>query len=270
MASSGRTASVGCRSVRSPRQPPVGRCSALRGAVSLVAVSVTVSATRRRRRRPRTRPVGSGDGGGADLPAAPPGQRCRPGSLLSREGFDPEHVIVVVNGEGGLDSSDLEASVRMVRLPDNTGPAGGFRAGLIEAFADPGAGGPTCARTMSACSTCRRPGWSDCSTGSRRSDRAIRRWVRSWPTGGASSGGVPTRSTSSPREADLVPVDVACWGATLVSRRVVDAGVLPDPELFFGVEDFDFFCRVREAGLEVLRRRRGGPCRGRPADERRA
>jgi GT2 family glycosyltransferase len=47
-------------------------------------------------------------------------------------------------------------------------------------------------------------------------------------------------------------VDVACWGATLVSRSVVDAGVLPDPEWFFGLEDFDFFCRVREAGFEVL------------------
>ncbi len=55
-----------------------------------------------------------------------------------------------------------------------------------------------------------------------------------------------------PASADLVPVDVACWGATLVARRVVESGVLPDDELFFGVEDFDFFCRVREAGWEVL------------------
>jgi hypothetical protein len=46
--------------------------------------------------------------------------------------------------------------------------------------------------------------------------------------------------------------DVACWGATLVSRRVFDAGVLPDPDWFFGLEDFDFFCRVREAGFQVL------------------
>jgi hypothetical protein len=47
-------------------------------------------------------------------------------------------------------------------------------------------------------------------------------------------------------------VDVACWGATLVSRAVVEAGVLPDPEWFFGLEDFDFFCRVRSAGFDVL------------------
>src|SRR5665213_3355692 len=50
----------------------------------------------------------------------------------------------------------------------------------------------------------------------------------------------------------LLPVDVACWGATLVSRAVVDAGVLPDPAWFFGYEDFDFFCRVRAAGFSVV------------------
>jgi hypothetical protein len=50
----------------------------------------------------------------------------------------------------------------------------------------------------------------------------------------------------------LGPVDVACWGATLVSRAVVDAGVLPDPSWFFGLEDFDFFCRVRAAGFSVM------------------
>ena len=31
-----------------------------------------------------------------------------------------------------------------------------------------------------------------------------------------------------------------------------DAGVLPDPEWFFGLEDFDFFCRVRESGFGVV------------------
>ncbi|HLH27743.1 MAG TPA: hypothetical protein VKW77_02440, partial [Acidimicrobiales bacterium] len=41
-------------------------------------------------------------------------------------------------------------------------------------------------------------------------------------------------------------------GASLVSREVVEAGVLPDPDWFFGLEDFDFFCRVREAGYSVL------------------
>ncbi len=37
-----------------------------------------------------------------------------------------------------------------------------------------------------------------------------------------------------------------------MSRRVVERGVLPDEAWFFGYEDFDFFCRVRAAGLGVL------------------
>ena len=53
------------------------------------------------------------------------------------EGFAPDQVIVVVNGEGGLDDPDLERRVRMVRSSTNTGPAGGFRRGMVEAFADP-------------------------------------------------------------------------------------------------------------------------------------
>jgi hypothetical protein len=51
---------------------------------------------------------------------------------------------------------------------------------------------------------------------------------------------------------DLVPVDVASWGATLLARAVFDAGIVPDPDWFFGLEDFDFFCRVRRGGFEVF------------------
>lgn len=58
-------------------------------------------------------------------------------SLLDVEGFSPDRVVVVVNGEGGLDDPELEKVVRMVRLPSNIGPAGGFHHGLLEAFADP-------------------------------------------------------------------------------------------------------------------------------------
>ncbi len=58
-------------------------------------------------------------------------------SLLDVEGFRPDQIVVVVNGVGGLDDPALEAQVRTVRLPVNTGPAGGFRAGLLEACADP-------------------------------------------------------------------------------------------------------------------------------------
>ena len=47
-------------------------------------------------------------------------------------------------------------------------------------------------------------------------------------------------------------VDVAAWGATLVSRRAVELAGAPDSAWFFGFEDFDFFLRFRAAGLAVL------------------
>src|SRR5271155_2033351 len=55
-------------------------------------------------------------------------------SLLQVEGLAPESIIVVVNGVGGLDDPGLEAKVKMVRLSENLGPAGGFKVGIIEAF----------------------------------------------------------------------------------------------------------------------------------------
>jgi hypothetical protein len=175
--------------------------------------------------------------------------------LLGTEGFSPDRVIVVVNGEGGLDDPDLERTVRMVRLPRNTGPAGGFRAGLEVAFAEP---------------SCQWAYLCEDDIGlfslpDRRIadvvDRVDGRTVPGLPVGAVVAygrafvgRGAHTVNVVPPpgAEADLMPVDVACWGATLVARRTVDAGVLPDPEWFFGVEDFDFFCRVREAGFDVL------------------
>src|ERR1017187_2059503 len=59
-------------------------------------------------------------------------------SLLDEEHLTGDQIVVVVNGVGGLDDPALERSVHMVRLPRNTGPAGGFRTGLEEAFSEPG------------------------------------------------------------------------------------------------------------------------------------
>ena len=53
-------------------------------------------------------------------------------SLVEDEGIDPQRITVVVNPPGGLDDPALEQSVRMVRLSTNEGPAGGFRAALVE------------------------------------------------------------------------------------------------------------------------------------------
>jgi len=172
--------------------------------------------------------------------------------LLGDEGFSPEKIVVVVNGSGGLDDPVLEATVRMVRLPTNSGPAGGFRTGLMAAFEDAttrwaylceddialfGVPTPRVASLLRHLDE-----QADLShTG------AVVAYGRRFDGRGQSVNVVP--DLNEPR---LVPVDVAAWGATLVSRVVVDRGVLPTEDWFFGYEDFDFFCRVRAAGLAVL------------------
>ena len=176
-------------------------------------------------------------------------------SLLDVEGFAPDRVVVVVNGEGGLDDPELEKAVRMVRLPSNTGPGRWFPpAGCSRRSPIPTTRWAyLCEDDMvllhlptPACGRAARPG---------RGRAATTRSGRSWPSAGSSWPARATPSTSCPAGAcpgELAPVDVSTWGATLVSRAVVDAGVLPDPELFFGFEDFDFYCRVRAAGFSVL------------------
>jgi hypothetical protein len=173
-------------------------------------------------------------------------------ALLDVEGFSPAEVIVVVSGQGGLDDLDLEASVRMVRLAENVGPGGGFRTGLFEAFKDPatewaylceddvglfGLPSPRVERLLSLVTT----------DSGRSSIGAVVAYGRRFLARGHTVNVVP--DTAAP---PLVEVDVAAWGATLVARAVVDRGVLPAADWFFGFEDFDFFCRVRRAGLSVL------------------
>ena len=174
-------------------------------------------------------------------------------SLLDDEGLAPDQIVVVVNEAGGLEPPELEQAVRMRRLEHNLGPAGGFRAGMLEAFAD-----PTCVwaylceddvglfdlpvprlaelrRRVEELGPVQPPVGAVVAYGRRFTGRS-----------GHAPNFVP------PAGVDFAPVDVAAWGATLLSRTVFEAGVLPDPEWFFGYEDFDFFCRVREAGLAVV------------------
>ena len=139
----------------------------------------------------------------------------------------------------------------MIRLPGNSGPAGGFRSGLLRAFEDPsttwaylceddvglfGLPVPRVARLLHLV---------DEHQG--QPVGAVVAYGRRFVGRGHSVNVVPDESGPP-----LVPVDVAAWGATLVNRAVVERGVLPSPEWFFGYEDFDFFCRVRAAGLAVL------------------
>lgn len=176
-------------------------------------------------------------------------------ALLRSEGLSGRQIVVVVNGVGGLDDDELEGSVRMVRLPTNTGPAGGFRAGMEEAFSDPTTRwaylceddiGLFALPAPRLSSVLERIASVEASTGP---VGAVVAYGRRFVGRGAHTVNVVPPRLAGP---DLSPVDVACWGATLVSRSVYDAGVLPDAEWFFGLEDFDFFCRVRQAGFEVL------------------
>ena len=184
--------------------------------------------------------------------------------LIERERLDPQRIVVVVNGEGGLDDARLEEAVRMVRLPHNCGPAGGFKIGLLEAFRQPNVRWAYLCEDDVGLFDLPSPRLSELldrvTTGTGAAAAGARGSGPSRPVGAVVAYGrvfvgrgahtlnlVPAAPAKG-----LAPVDVACWGATLVSRSVVDAGVLPDATWFFGLEDFDFFCRVREAGFDVL------------------
>ena len=175
-------------------------------------------------------------------------------SLLDVEGLPPERVIVVVNGEGGLDDAALEGRVRMVRLPRNTGPAGGFRAGLALAFEDPGIRWAYLCEDDVGLIELPAPRVAELveRIEGLTADRARVGAVVAYGSRFVGRGSHTVNTVPPGSGSGFIPVDVAAWGATLVSRDVVDAGVLPDPDWFFGLEDFDFFCRVREAGFEVL------------------
>lgn len=176
--------------------------------------------------------------------------------LVAEEGFDPGQVVLVVNGEGGLEDAALEAAVRVLRLPTNTGPAGGFYAGLVEATADPAVHwaylceddvglfdlpAPRVRRVIELVEARPGPG---------RVGAVVAYGRKLTGRGAVSLPHIPEQ------EEGLEPVDLAAWGATLVSAEVVRAKVLPDPELFFGYEDFDFFLALSEAGFELLVDRR--------------
>lgn len=177
-------------------------------------------------------------------------------SLLEEERFTPDRIIVVVNGSGGLDDPALESRVRLVRLPHNLGPAGGFSAGIEEAFSDREVHWAYLCEDDVGLFALPSPRVADVMDRTERyealSDRPIGTVVaygRRFVGRGAHTVNV-VPPAGEPYE--LSPVDVASWGATLLSRRVFDAGVLPDPTWFFGLEDFDYFCRVRREGFDVL------------------
>lgn len=173
-------------------------------------------------------------------------------SLLEDEGFPPHRVVVVVNGTGGLDDAALEESVQMVWLEENFGPAAGFGAGILHAFADPGTRWAYLCEDDIGLFGLPTPRVAELvrrleNEASLADTGAVVAYGRRFVGRGHSENVVP--ETGDPA---LLSVDVAAWGATLLSRKVFERGVLPNPDWYFGYEDFDFFCRVRASGLSVL------------------
>lgn len=177
-------------------------------------------------------------------------------SLVEREGLPPDRVVVVVNGSGGLDDEFLASRVRLVELPRNLGPAAGFGAGMEVAFADPSVHWAYLCEDDVGLFSLPSPRLADVIDRAEGRNRLAGRPIGAVVAYGRQfvGRGSHTVNFAPPLGTpyDLVPVDVASWGATLLSRAVVDAGIVPDPDWFFGLEDFDFFCRVRQGGFGVL------------------
>jgi GT2 family glycosyltransferase len=177
-------------------------------------------------------------------------------SLIEREGLSPDRVVVVVNGSGGLDDAALESSIRLVRLPHNLGPAGGFGAGMEAAFADPSIQWAYLCEDDVGLFSLPSPRLADVMDRAEGRGRQTGRPVGAVVAYGRQFVGRGSHTLNlvppvgSPYE--LVPVDVAGWGATLLARAVFEAGIVPGMDWFFGLEDFDFFCRVRQGGFDVL------------------
>lgn len=176
--------------------------------------------------------------------------------LIETERLPEDRILLVINGPVGLDDRELESRIGVLRLPENRGPAGGFARGL-EHVRDHSE-----ASWIYVCE-------DDAGRANLPSPRLsglierVERFEREAP--GLPVGAVVATGWDIDRRTGLTsrhPVgsptttfeEVAFgpWWATLLSRRVLEAGVLPDETLFWWAEDLDFFLRVRSAGFRVL------------------
>lgn len=174
--------------------------------------------------------------------------------LVEDEGIPASDVVLVVNGDGGLDDAALEERIEVLRLPENLGPAGGFARGLRHVQQT---------RDVDWIYLCeddiglyRLP--------TPRTRRVIDEAAAAEDADGRPVGAVVaygrdvdprTGHTLPHREFGPLPleeIDMGQWGATLLSRRVLEAGVFPDESMFWGYEDLEFFLRARGAGFRIL------------------
>jgi GT2 family glycosyltransferase len=178
---------------------------------------------------------------------------------MEEEGLSGSDVILVVNGEGGLDDRGLEAAVRVLRLGQNIGPAGGFARGLrfaVEVSDTPWIYACEDDAVLEGFAT---PRLSDLVERAEAHERRVPRLpagvvgTLGWDID-SKTGRTSRHIVAAPDgEVSLEQVDFVGWGGyALVSRKVIDAGILPDEKLFWWAEDLDFCLRVRQAGFRVL------------------
>ncbi len=176
--------------------------------------------------------------------------------LLETEGFTPEQVTLVVNGEGGLEDPRLEAAIDVLRLPENLGSAGGFNRALLHVASRSDAPWIYVCEDDNVAHEMPAP----------RVGELVERVVAferdrpGLPVGAVVIKGMdtdPGTGASSPHrpgssEHGLEEVTWGTFHGVLLSRRVIESGVVPDESLFFGATDFDFFFRMRARGFRVL------------------
>lgn len=185
-----------------------------------------------------------------------PDQACQVvRDLIDGEGLDPSQVVLVVNGEGGLDDAALEERVRILRLAENLGAAG-FARGL--GFVRDNSTVPWLYLCEDDQSRHNLP--VPRVSGLIESVERFEREVPGPPVGVVLASGrdIDMRTGRTYRhefrssDALFEEVDYGPFFGALLSSRVVDMGVLPDEALFWGAEDLDFWLQVRAAGFRIL------------------
>lgn len=177
-------------------------------------------------------------------------------NLMEVEGLAADRIVLVINGQTGLDDQELESRIGVLRLSENLGPAGGFARGLEYVREHSETPWIYVCEDDSGRLNLPSPRLGDLIERAELYERE----TPGLPVGAVVSTGwdidkrtgLTSRHPVGPSASTFEEVAYGPWWATLLSRRVLDAGVFPDQALFWWAEDLDFFLRVRSAGFRVL------------------
>lgn len=172
-------------------------------------------------------------------------------SILSSSSRKPQKTLIINNGEflnvNEFEINRNESSFSIINNESNVGPAGAAKIGL-ETLASEGY---------------QWIYWGDDDDPPYSYDtfKELLDLVQYQPNVGivGKIGGIfdpvkaTTRALKNNELKQINEVDYVSGGKQMiVSSKVVKAGVLPDPRLFFGFEELDFCLRVKEAGFKII------------------